>query len=475
MDSLNVEGERLIHLDLKVCPLKVDYLEKLFKVFREWGGTGLLIEWEDTFPYEGELEDIGSLHTQLAYSVADIQSIQSLAEQNNLIVIPLVQTFGHLEFVLKTPKWKHLREVPRYASSMCPSHPESLPLVTSMVKQIINLHPNSQFIHIGGDEVWHMSLCENCRQHHKHDLFMKHITSVLRFVKENYPNVTPIMWDDMLRSIDINLLKEFEIGQYVEPMVWEYHRVDTFSLGTDLWEKYSDVFEKIWVASAFKGATGSCQILPIVGHHLSNHEKWLDVVAKIRSKFKSVRGIALTGWSRYDHYATLCELIPTGLTSLALCLKTWVNGKYDGAVYKEISTLLGYSDEAPLILYPLNRPLPIAKFLNFPGYQIYIGVEWFANIRARYNYIAFSDQAVTWLNTWHVKRNNTSVMQVEHIIVSFRSLLDELSAVERHLSMNMPEAFYDNTIEEWLGCYLYPLKEKLIELIKDAESQLKLE
>lgn len=90
-------------------------------------------------------------------------------------------------------------------------------------------------------------------------------------------------------------------------------------------------------------------------------------------------------------------------------------------------------------------------------------------------------------------------MQVEHIVQNFRryyfhqlaaqcvfsklfkfsslccSLSDEMCAVEQHLFMNMPEAFYDNTIEEWLGCYLHPLKEKLTALIKDAESQLKLE
>lgn len=47
--------------------------------------------------------------------------------------------------------------------------------------------------------------------------------------------------------------------------------------------------------------------------------------------------------------------MPTGMASLALCLKVWLNGKYDGDVYKGISSSLGFSDEAPLILYPLNR------------------------------------------------------------------------------------------------------------------------
>lgn len=76
------------------------YVLQLFKTFREWGATGLLIEWEDTFPYDGELIDIGSLHSQQAYSFGDVNQILSLAEKNNLIVIPLVQTFGHLEVCL---------------------------------------------------------------------------------------------------------------------------------------------------------------------------------------------------------------------------------------------------------------------------------------------------------------------------------------------------------------------------------------
>lgn len=58
---------------------------------------------------------------------------------------------------------------------------------------------------------------------------------------------------------------------------------------------------------------------------------------------------------RYDHYAVLCELLPTGLISLAVCLKTWLNGKYDDQVYNQISSSLGYTQQTPLILCPVNR------------------------------------------------------------------------------------------------------------------------
>lgn len=70
-----------------------------------------------------------------------------------LSLIPLVQTFGHLEYVLKHDEWRALREVESYPSSMCPSHSGTIPLIQSMIKQIIAFHPNIQYVHIGADEV----------------------------------------------------------------------------------------------------------------------------------------------------------------------------------------------------------------------------------------------------------------------------------------------------------------------------------
>jgi hexosaminidase len=69
-------------------------------LFKEWGATGLLIEWEDTFPFDGEhLEAVGSYGSDSPglYSKEQVTEIIGLAEENRLVVIPLVQTFGHLE------------------------------------------------------------------------------------------------------------------------------------------------------------------------------------------------------------------------------------------------------------------------------------------------------------------------------------------------------------------------------------------
>jgi len=65
-------------------------------------------EWEDTFPYSGDLE---TLSAEDCYTKDEVAEILKLAADSDLAVVPLVQTFGHMEFVLKLSQYKHLREV----------------------------------------------------------------------------------------------------------------------------------------------------------------------------------------------------------------------------------------------------------------------------------------------------------------------------------------------------------------------------
>lgn len=46
---------KLIHLDLKGAPPKINYLKSLLVPFKNAGATGLLIEYEDMFPYDSDL------------------------------------------------------------------------------------------------------------------------------------------------------------------------------------------------------------------------------------------------------------------------------------------------------------------------------------------------------------------------------------------------------------------------------------
>jgi hypothetical protein len=86
-------SHRLVHLDLKGAPPLISYLLELFPLLKKLGATGILLEYEDTFPYTGELQVISAGN---AYNRNDIVKLNAAAEANGLEIIPLVQTFGHL-------------------------------------------------------------------------------------------------------------------------------------------------------------------------------------------------------------------------------------------------------------------------------------------------------------------------------------------------------------------------------------------
>ena len=85
------------------------------------------------FPFWGPLRNVSAKN---AYSQHDIQNIQKWATQNELMVIPLVQTFGHLEFILKLDEFKDLREVPMYPQSICPSQDKSWEVIKEVIDQV---------------------------------------------------------------------------------------------------------------------------------------------------------------------------------------------------------------------------------------------------------------------------------------------------------------------------------------------------
>lgn len=75
-------------------------MSQLFPVLRQWGATGLLVEWEDTFPYWGaQLAVIGSSGPDSPglYSRQETEEFLNLAAHYDLEIVPLVQTFGHFE------------------------------------------------------------------------------------------------------------------------------------------------------------------------------------------------------------------------------------------------------------------------------------------------------------------------------------------------------------------------------------------
>ncbi|KAJ8363608.1 hypothetical protein SKAU_G00124390 [Synaphobranchus kaupii] len=137
-------GKKIVHLDLKGAPPRMSYMQKLIPLIARLGASGLLLEYEDTFPYEGDLKVL-QVTDHPPYSREEIRSIQDMAKSNGLEIIPLVQTFGHLEFVLKHREFWELREVGYILGTLNPHRENSVKLVLQIVRQVLELHPDIRF------------------------------------------------------------------------------------------------------------------------------------------------------------------------------------------------------------------------------------------------------------------------------------------------------------------------------------------
>ena len=65
-----------------------------------------------------------------------------------------------------------------------------------------------------------------------------------------------------------------------------------------------------------EGATDSKKQATTIRQHLDNHLAWLSMLQEL----PDLSGMILTGLARYDHYATLCGLLPASLLSFCCCL-----------------------------------------------------------------------------------------------------------------------------------------------------------
>ena len=82
---------------------------------------------------------------------------------------------------------------------------------------------------------------------------------------------------------------------------------------------------------------------------MANHKLWTAVLAERLHRGTCLGGVIVTGWSRYDHFGILCELLPAALPSLALSLFTLASGAFNELAHRRASTAVGWSDGARLM------------------------------------------------------------------------------------------------------------------------------
>ena len=186
----------IFHLDLKVAQFKRSYLNSLFQRLKRVGYTHVCFEIEDKV----RLETCPDAAWPEAYSKEEFAAIIADAKAAGLASIPLVQTFGHLEYVLRHAMFAPLREEPLCHDQICPSNPDAPAFVKRLCAEVNELFDNPRLMHVGADETRRLGVCPACaervRKHGLSRLYVGHMRSVCEPLIQS--GTRPILWADMI-------------------------------------------------------------------------------------------------------------------------------------------------------------------------------------------------------------------------------------------------------------------------------------
>lgn len=168
---------RAVHYDTKHHQGTFDYVAGFIRKLASYKVNLLIWEWEDKLAYRRRPE-VGAPG---AFTIRQMQQLTELARQHHIQLVPLVQGLGHVSYVLKHPKYHHLREIPASSWEFCPLKDETYEVLFDLWDEAMEATPGVEFLHIGTDETYELGLGEACgckalaEQHGKGYLMQKFI------------------------------------------------------------------------------------------------------------------------------------------------------------------------------------------------------------------------------------------------------------------------------------------------------------
>ena len=148
---------RMCHLLFSRLP-KPDYLRRLVEDFAGLGANSLLMEYVDRFPYRKHPDVVNPE----AFTVESLSEFIAYAQSLGLEIVPLVQSFAHVDTVLGHKAYRGLSEIPttpkQWQSAIpdqwqyCPQREETFDFLMDYYEELFEMHPHSKYLHLGCDE-----------------------------------------------------------------------------------------------------------------------------------------------------------------------------------------------------------------------------------------------------------------------------------------------------------------------------------
>jgi len=177
----------------------------------------LLLEFGPRFPFARH----AVVRSPSALTAAELRQVLEHARSLGIECIPLLQSLGHLHYLLRHEEYADIREEEEHRDQLCPTNEKSLRVFTELAEEILHFFPDTRFMHIGADETRRLGVCPRCREAAEKtgrgSLYIGHTNKVCSWLIER--GVTPILWDDILCAHP-QILRELHKGAWI--MYWDY-------------------------------------------------------------------------------------------------------------------------------------------------------------------------------------------------------------------------------------------------------------
>jgi hypothetical protein len=183
------------HIDMNIAQYKKGYLEKWLNELASLGYDTIFWELEDNVKWQTCPE----CASPEAFTKYEFKDLLKLCKNLGLESVPVLQTLGHCEYVIRNEKYKHLAELPDKNEQYCPLHPQLAGFIKQWLDEYIDLFGVVKKFHIGADEAFHLGKCPKCRdfaeKHSLSELYVQYVEQIAgHLIKKD---IQPIIWADM--------------------------------------------------------------------------------------------------------------------------------------------------------------------------------------------------------------------------------------------------------------------------------------
>lgn len=281
------------HLDLRVQVMKMPALKQFAKQLKDGGLNTLIMEWEATYPFKNH----PLIPNQYAYSREEVIDFVQYCENLGLDVIPLQQSFGHVEYILRHYRYKELREDQKDFSQINPLKEDlARALFKDLFSDLISTH-QSDYIHIGGDETYLLGHSKESQKKvaelGKGRLYGDYIKLLCELVVEL--GKRPVVWADIAMKYPDALKGLPKETVFVD---WNY------GWDINMFGKHSNLVEagfEIWGAPSLRSHPDNYYITQWE-KHFRNIREFIPIARDFKYE-----GIIMTSWSTSGLYSSLWE------------------------------------------------------------------------------------------------------------------------------------------------------------------------